>query len=96
MEENIEIIEQENIVKTGYILFSTIEEYNAVNIAISTAMGFPDSKEATERYSSLNPMQDTDDKFVMEISASVQELYPNTITGYELVDSVNYKQIEEL
>lgn len=86
----------ENYIKTGYILFDTLEEYNTVNAAISTAMGFPDSKEATERYSSLTPIQDANDKFVMEISASVQELYPNTIAGYELVDSVIYKQLEEI
>ena len=86
----------ENLFKTAYILFDTIEEYNAVNTTISLAMGFPDSKEATERYSSLEPMQDVDDKFIMEISASVQELYPQTIAGYDLVDSVNYKLIEEI
>ena len=86
----------ENLFKTAYILFDTIEEYNVVNTAISLAMGFPDSKEATERYSSLEPMQDVDDKFIMEISASVQELYPQTIAGYDLVDSVNYKLIEEI
>ena len=86
----------ENLFKTGYILFNTIEEYNKVNTAISLAIGFPDSKEATERYSSLEPMQDVDDKFIMEISASVEELYPQTIAGYDLVDSVNYKLIEEI
>ena len=86
----------ENLFKTGYILFETIEEYQSVNSAISLAMGFPDNKEATERYSSLEPMQDVNDKFVMEISESVQELYPQTIAGYDLVDSVNYKLIEEI
>ena len=86
----------ENYIKTGYILFDTIEEYQSVNAAISTAMGFPDSKEATERYSSLTPMQDAEDRYVMEISSLVQELYPQTIAGYELVDSVSYKQIEEV
>ena len=86
----------ENYIKTGYILFDTIDEYQSVNTAISLAMGFPDSRGATERYSSLNPMQDVEDRYVMEISASVQELYPQTIAGYELTNSVNYKQIEEL
>ena len=93
MEENMT---EEVILKTGYILFDTIEEYQQVNNAISQAMGFPDSKEATERYSSLTPMQDVEDRYVMEISASVQELYPQTIAGYELVDSVSYKQLEEV
>ena len=87
---------EEIILKTGYILFDTIEEYQQVNNAISQAMGFPDSREATERYSSLEPMKDVNDKFVMEISVSVQELHPQTIIGYQLVEFVTYKTENEI
>ena len=79
---------------TKYALFDTIEQYNEVNHKISVAMGFPDSKEATERYSSLNPMQDADGKFIMEISVAVQMFHQGAIEGIELFDNVTYKQEE--
>ena len=84
-------MEQEQIYTTKYALFDTIEAYNEANHKISVAFGLPDSREATERYASIEPQQDIDGKFVMEISVAVQIFHIEAIEGIELVDNITYK-----
>lgn len=98
MEEIIEIVE---IKSTKYVLLS-IEEYEKLNHSISDAMGF-DVGLPTERYANIIPMlakinvkfteigdevvETYDTIPVMPITATVQELYPNLLAGYELLES---------
>ena len=85
-------MEQEQIYTTKYALFDTIEQYNEVNHKISVAFGLPDSREATERYASIEPQKDINGKYVMEISVAVQMFHSEAIEGIELIDNVTYKQ----
>lgn len=95
MEEIIETIE---VKSTKYVLLS-MPEYAVLNERISEAMGF-DVGLPTERYAPVVPMQakvniNYDDEGnetyetipVMQITRYVQENYPDTLTGLELVDS---------
>ena len=90
MEETTQ--EQEVQITTKYALFTTIEKYNEANHKISVAFGLPNSREATERYSTTEPQQDIEGKFIMEISVAVQMFHAESIEGIELVDNVTYKQ----
>lgn len=87
--------------KLMYILLST-EQYEVLNERISEAMGF-DVGLPTERYAPVVPMlakvniqftgegEDVIETFdtipVMPITATVQENYPNSLVGVNLVDS---------
>mgnify|MGYP003591826266 CR=1 FL=1 len=92
--EITEEVKQTVQITTKYALFDTIETYNEANNKISVAFGLPDSREATERYASIEPQQDVDGKFVMEISVAVQMFHQGAIEGIELFDNVTYKQEE--
>ena len=98
MEEIIEIVE---VKSTKYVLLS-ISEYEMLNDRISDAMGF-DLGLPTERYAPVIPMlakvniqftdvgeevtETYDTVPVMPITATVQELYPNLLVCYELIES---------
>ena len=89
-----EIINTEVQITTKYALFDTIEAYNEANHKISVSFGLPDNREATERYASIEPQQDFDGKYIMEISTAVQMFHQEAISDIELVDNVTYKQEE--
>lgn len=84
MEE--ENIIQENQAKTKYIVFDTIEKYNALNTAISQALGFPDSKENTEIYATNEPEANERGLFIMPITVFVQVNCEEILKGFELID----------
>lgn len=84
--------------KIMYALMSA-DKYAALNDRISDAMGF-DIGKPTERYASTEPMlakvnitydeegnETFDTIHVMTITGFVQENYPDTLIGIELVDS---------
>jgi hypothetical protein len=75
----------------------TPEQYATLNEAISAAKGYPDN-DGTARYAPAVPAMSAEvtneeqevispAMCVMPITAEVQELYPQTIEGVELVDS---------
>lgn len=96
-----EIIETVEVKSTKYVLLS-VTDYETLNHQISEAMGF-DSGKPTERYAPIVPMLakvnvqfvevgdevvETYDAIpVMPITATVQDLYPNLLQGYELLES---------
>jgi len=96
-----EIIEQVEVKSTKYVLLSK-ELYAVLNERISDAMGF-DIGEPTERYAPVIPMlakvnvqftgegenviETFDTVPVMPITATVQELCPDLLQGYDLLES---------
>jgi len=90
--------EQEIIYSTKYTLLNS-EAYNSLNHKISEALGF-NIGEPTERYAPIEPMmakinvnydEEGNESFetipVMQITGFVQENYPNTLVGIDLVES---------
>ena len=88
-----EIINTEQEITTKYALFDTIEAYDEANQKISVSFGLPDNREATNRYASLEPQQDVDGKFIMEISVAVQMFHQESIKDIRLYDTVSYYNI---
>lgn len=91
-----EIINEGPQFRLKYALL-TEEQYNNLNAAISAAKGYSVEK-ATQRYAPTLPQMSAsildEDEIeispslcVMPITANVQELFPDTIEGVELVDS---------
>lgn len=101
MEEIVETIETIEVKSTKYVVMS-IDKYETLNHQISEAMGF-DVGLPTERYAPVVPMlakvniqfTDVGDEMVetydtipvMQITATVQDSYPNLLVGYELIES---------
>ena len=96
-----EIIENIEVKSTKYVLLS-MAEYISLNESISEAMGF-DVGLPTERYAPVIPMlakvnvqfsqngenvvETFDTVPVMPITSTMQELCPDLLQGYELIES---------
>ena len=94
MEEQLEQV----VYSTKYTLLD-LDAYNALNHSISEASGF-DLGQPTERYAPIEPTlakvnitydEEGNETFdaipVMTITGYVQENYPSSLTGIELIES---------
>lgn len=70
---------------TKYAELPNIDSYQALNLAISEAKGYP--KFSTSIYASESP-ESINGKYYMEIGAHLQEQWPETLEGITLVDRV--------
>ena len=63
-----------------------LNEYQALNEAISKAKGYPDDSD-TERYAPIEPIMDKSGLCVMEITPDVQIYHSEVIQGIQLFDN---------
>ena len=91
------IIVKENIIPTEweyneridyrncFAQFGSIEDYTALNNAIGKAKSYPDEKSDTFFYSDPNPTA-VDGLYYMQITAEVQERWPQVLQDVELIE----------
>jgi hypothetical protein len=89
-----EQISQEPQYTTKHAVLLALEDYNVLNEVIGTAKHYPDLISDTDCYSEPNPAPNWDGKYYMQITAEVQEKYPETLEGIELIDEIPVEVIE--
>ena len=73
--------------KTMFAKLGSLEDYTALNNAIGKAKSYPDEKSDTFFYSDPNPTA-VDGLYYVQITAEVQESYPEVLEGIELINQI--------
>lgn len=71
--------------RTMFAKLNSLEDYIALNNVIGKAKSYPDNKSDTVNYSDPNPT-DVDGLYFMEITAEVQERWPQVLQDVELIE----------
>lgn len=83
----MEEIQEQPTFKTMFAKLNSLEEYTALNNAIGKAKSYPDERSDTNFYSDPNPT-DVDGLYYMQITAEVQEQWPEVLQGIELIENI--------